>query len=391
MKMIIVFLCLVLSMTVRAEVATDINLATKLDEQAISLFEQGKYSQAKALYEQSLTIREKILGKDHLDVATSLDNLASLYKNQADQQFDFYLQAKSLYEQAEPLYKMSLVIREKALGKEHLDVAESLYNLAELYRSMAGFYKIQYKSCDSNPYYIMPLHKKAKPLYDRSLAIRKKILGKEHLSVAKTLTGLAMLYHIRHGYQARRLLEKALAIYEKIYGKEHASVANTLNSLAATHRGRYRVAEYGKVLVIYEKLYGTKHPLVATIFDRLAKAELYMHKYTKARQAYEQTLAIYEQAYGKEHTKVAESLHNLAKLYSNRGGPFLDFDKSKQLYERSLIIRENVLGKEHPKVAESLYHLAKLYSSSRTSNYTKIIHGMMSRKVNNCMKGHLLL
>ena len=37
---------------------------------------QGKYAEAGPLYERSLAIREKVLGPDHPDVATSLNNLA---------------------------------------------------------------------------------------------------------------------------------------------------------------------------------------------------------------------------------------------------------------------------------------------------------------------------
>jgi tetratricopeptide (TPR) repeat protein len=56
-------------------------------------------------------------------VAESLNNLALLYDTQGQ------------YAQAEPLYKRSLAIREKALGPDHPDVAVSLENLAALYRA----------------------------------------------------------------------------------------------------------------------------------------------------------------------------------------------------------------------------------------------------------------
>jgi tetratricopeptide (TPR) repeat protein len=51
-----------------------------------------------------------------------LNNLALLYKTQGK------------YGQAEPLYKRSLAIREKALGPDHPAVARSLGSLAVLYR-----------------------------------------------------------------------------------------------------------------------------------------------------------------------------------------------------------------------------------------------------------------
>ena len=54
---------------------------------------QGKCEEAEPLYQRSLGIRETKLGKDHPDVATSLNNLAALYRTQGK------------YEEAEPLYK----------------------------------------------------------------------------------------------------------------------------------------------------------------------------------------------------------------------------------------------------------------------------------------------
>ncbi len=52
--------------------------------------------------------------------ATSLNNLAALYR------------AQGKYAQAEPLYRRSLAIVEKALGPEHPQVAQSLENYAAL-------------------------------------------------------------------------------------------------------------------------------------------------------------------------------------------------------------------------------------------------------------------
>ncbi len=55
----------------------------------------------------------------------SLNNLAQLY----------HAQGKDA--EAEPLYQRSLAIREKALGPEHPDVATSLENYAALLRQTA--------------------------------------------------------------------------------------------------------------------------------------------------------------------------------------------------------------------------------------------------------------
>jgi tetratricopeptide (TPR) repeat protein len=57
---------------------------------------QGRYADAEPLYKRALAIREKTLGPDHPDVAQSLNNLALLYDQQGR------------YADAEPLYKRAL-------------------------------------------------------------------------------------------------------------------------------------------------------------------------------------------------------------------------------------------------------------------------------------------
>jgi tetratricopeptide (TPR) repeat protein len=54
-----------------------------------------------------MAIREKVLGPNHPDVAQSLNNLASLLYTKGD------------YAGAEPLYRRALAIDEKALGPDH--------------------------------------------------------------------------------------------------------------------------------------------------------------------------------------------------------------------------------------------------------------------------------
>jgi len=43
---------------------------------------RGKYKEAEPLCKRALEIREKVLGKDHPDVAKQLNNLALLCQNQ---------------------------------------------------------------------------------------------------------------------------------------------------------------------------------------------------------------------------------------------------------------------------------------------------------------------
>ena len=189
--------------------------AEKLNQQVVELYQQGKYKDAISLAQKALAIREKVLGSEHPDVATSLNNLALLYQVQGN------------YSEAEPLYQRSLAIREKVLGSEHPSVATSLNNLAALYGAQGNY-------------------SEAEPLYQRSLAIREKVLGSEHPSVATSLNNLAALYEDQGNYsEAEPLYQRSLAIWEKVLGSEHPDVATSLNNLAALYKaqGNYSEAE----------------------------------------------------------------------------------------------------------------------------------------------------
>jgi len=139
-------------------------LATRLLNQCgYYLNERALFVDAELPYVRALEISEKELGKNHLDVATSLNNLAGLY----------YAQGKLT--NAEPLYTRALAIKEKALGKDHPIVATSLNNLGLLYHAQGKL-------------------KDAELLYCRALAIREKSLDKDHQDVATSLNNLAGLY-----------------------------------------------------------------------------------------------------------------------------------------------------------------------------------------------------
>ena len=93
-----------------------------LNDEALELYRTGQYDRAVVVARKALAMAEQNVGPDHLDTATSLNNLAGLYDSQAE------------YAKAEPLYKRALAIREKALGPDHPSVATSLENLSALYR-----------------------------------------------------------------------------------------------------------------------------------------------------------------------------------------------------------------------------------------------------------------
>jgi CHAT domain-containing protein/Tfp pilus assembly protein PilF len=305
--------------------------ARTLNQIALALYRQGHYAEAQKLGQRALAIREKALGPEHPDVAESLNNLAAINQRQANPV------------EAEALYKRALAIREKALGPGDPAVAVSHNNLAALYYSQTRY-------------------DEAEPHYKRALEIREKALGSEHLDVARSLNSLATLYERQGRYaEAQWLCERALAVREKALGPEHPEVAESLNNLGVLHKmqGSYSAAErlYKQAMAIREKAFGPEHPDVGQTVDNLAELYRVQARYSEAELLYKRAITIREKGLGPDHPDVARNLNNLAVLYQDQGR----YADAEPLHQRALAIKEKVFGPEHPDVATTLTNLAALY------------------------------
>jgi len=168
-----------------------------------------------------------------------------------------HLDAKALFDEAEPFYRRALDIDEKSVGLEHPQVAVSLTNLAQLLQATNRMAE-------------------AEPLMRRALVIDEKSFGPDHPKVAIRLSSLARLLHAtKRMAEAEPLMRRALVIDEKHFGSEHPDVARDLNNLAQLLQATNRMAEaeplMRRTLVIVEKSFGPDHPSVAICLNNLGQ------------------------------------------------------------------------------------------------------------------------
>ena len=105
------------------------DVARDYNNLALLLKDQGKYDQAEPLYRRAIEIDESVLGKDHPDVANRYNNHAGL------------LQAQGMYDQAEPLYRRAIEILQTKLGLDHpntVTVRKNYNRLRELKKQNTG-------------------------------------------------------------------------------------------------------------------------------------------------------------------------------------------------------------------------------------------------------------
>jgi tetratricopeptide (TPR) repeat protein len=281
-------------------------------------YQRGQYGEAEPLWNSTLAMCERVLGPEHPDTMSSLNNLANLYADQGK------------YEQAEPLFQRALVTREFLLGPEHSHTLSSLNNLAVLYADQGK-------------------HEQAEPLYQLALETYEQVLGPEHPNTLSTVNNLANLYRNREKYeQAEPLYQRALAARERVLGPEHPDTLGSLNNLAALYKnqGKYEQAEslYQRALEARERILGPEHHNTARSLSNLALLYADQGKYKQAEPLYQRAQAIFEQVLGTNHPDTAQALNNLAILYDVQG----KYEQAEPLYQRALAIREQVFGSDHP-------------------------------------------
>ncbi|MDM8546576.1 tetratricopeptide repeat protein [Candidatus Venteria ishoeyi] len=304
--------------------------AQSLNQQLVKAYQQGKYKKAITAGKQALKIRQQVLG-EHPDTATSLNNLALLYKAMGD------------YARAEPLYKQALQIKKITLAENHPSTATSLNNLALLYKTMGDYAR-------------------AESLYKQALQIDKTALGENHPDYATNLNNLALLYKTMGDYaRAAPFYKQALQIKKTALGENHPRYATSLNNLAVLYQamGDYAraVPLYKQALQIDKTALGENHPGYATDLNNLALLYKTMGDYARAEPLYKQALQIRKTALGENHPNYACSLNNLAVLYQAMG----DYARAVPLHKQALQIRKTALGENHPDYAQSLNNLAELY------------------------------
>ena len=296
--------------------------------------ELGNFHRAKEYYERVLAIELQELGPDHVDIAGSYNNLANVLSDLGDLK-----QAKEYFERA-------LAIQLQKLGPDHVDVARSYNNLANVLRDLGDL-------------------KQAKEYHERALAIRLQKLGPHHVDVASSYNNLAtVLDDLGDLKQAKEYHERALAIRLQKLGPHHVDVASSYYNLANVFSvldDLKQAKEYHeRALAIQLQKLGPHHVNVASSYNNLAIVLRDLGDLKQAKEYHERALAIQLQKLGPHHVNVASSYNNLAIVLRDLG----DLKQAKENFERALNLLKT-LEPEHPHISTVQRNLALLNRYTR--------------------------
>lgn len=185
----------------------DVSEAERLSTQVVELYQAGRLDEAMPLAKRVLKLREKALGNSHYLVGDAVSNLALLYL------------AAEKYGDAEDHFRRALKIYEKETDKNAVLIAKTLERLAHLQSLKRKF-------------------DEAEKLYLRVISIKEQSLGPNHAEFLASLNGLADLFLRQRDYKrAEPALQRAAATTGIQLGEASREFGRALERLAcAQHR-----------------------------------------------------------------------------------------------------------------------------------------------------------
>ena len=171
--------------------------------------DRGDFNRAALYLMRALEIHKKEYGMEHLDVASDMEHLGTVF---------FTVKR---FNEAGLLFARSLEIRKKKLKADDPSIGASLSNLAMYLLYIQGDFH------------------RAEALFKRAYEIFKKAYGAGHPQVAGAINNLAFIEQIKGDFsRAAPLLQRSMEIYTQTLGPDHPEVATKLNDLAGLYAGK---------------------------------------------------------------------------------------------------------------------------------------------------------
>ena len=349
---------------------THLDTSTSLFNLGLVRTARGEFEGAIASFERVLLIRRASRGINGRLVADALDQLASVLI-----QLERFPDAKRRLDE-------SLRLRNAVASSDEIGLSRTLELVGTWYR-YAGPYAdamtpidralaIRRRLTPQHPETASVLQLRGDVLFLRgdsagaqrvwsdALRMAERTLGPAHPALAEFLRRLGFAaFAAGNLSDARRLRERALRIGEQALAPCDPAVTRLMNSLANSFQydGEYFEARrlYARALTTIEHCLGKNHSEYATyIFNDAAMAKE-IGDLAEADALLERAIATWSAVLGPSHAYVARGLDAQAEVAALRG----QLDRARMLYERALTIHRGVLGREHPLIAWTLTNLAR--------------------------------
>ncbi|MCB0842082.1 MAG: CHAT domain-containing protein, partial [Bacteroidetes bacterium] len=312
--------------------------ANTLHGMGVVSWKRRKFSQAESLANQSLELKRKLFGENHLSVAAAYDILGLIAQQKGEYAFSIRL------------FKKALKIRETK--KESLS---SDYN----HLGLAYFHSGNYYQAET--YYL----KAIEALNQQSIPPLNQSRGRNYMNLGNVYLNLGDFD------QAESYYREAIYIFQQLYGPNHDGVAigyfNLSHILAENSEIEKALGQCEKALEIFQEMYGAKHERIALVKQNLGHLYGRLGNEKLAENYHFQALKIIEDLYGKNHYLYGALLQEISSFYlsANQLKKALEFNQQAQ---RVLI----AANPRHPDHATLLSEQGKIYHKMGNSDASMI-------------------
>ncbi len=280
-------------------------VATSLDNVSLALASLGKMAEGVALGEKALQLRVRLLGPEHADTLMSTHNVGIFYQRMAQ------------YEKSSAYFRQAVAGREVTLGPKHLHLATSLEALAEnelvqgrydsaralLDRAMAIVFEIDRGHALYGGFQVVQAHllrlrgnpNEALALLERTAAVTNMGADPSLVSLAESERALA-LDALGRPAEALTCLERCLQ--QKFGPGEEEAAALCHETFGRWHLGRQSAAKavesFQHANELREKAFGPESALLARSLIGLGTAQSAQRQWASARAALERGLGLAE-------------------------------------------------------------------------------------------------
>jgi tetratricopeptide (TPR) repeat protein len=268
--------------------------------------QRGDFNSALSVYEAVLHNQIIHHGPLHASVAEACDKLGDVHL------------ALFKYERAAELFKETIILKGKLLGRPHLQVAIVLAKL--------GTCQVQLAQPDD-----------AHRSFRTAMKLAVRHVGDGHPTVANIQSQLASLYFSTGDYMAALgYFEDALEVYQSLTGTAWlAATSETLCNIGSVElkRKHYKCAirSFSQALEIQREVFGLAHPSIIATLDNLGYSQSKQKEYSRALATFRELLQtqLSSQTYNVE---CYETLKKLNLLHEKVGDLLGAFDLTREAY-----------------------------------------------------------
>jgi eukaryotic-like serine/threonine-protein kinase len=351
--------------------------AKSVSDFLIGLFNVSDPSEARG---NSITARE-ILDRGATQIETNLNNQPEVQAKLLSTIGNVY-ETLGLYPQAQKLLEKSLDVRRRVLGPIHVDVLSSVNDLARVLREQGKLTISENILRDTlatdrrvlgpeNPVTLACMMELASVLHDQgrlpesealrrdTLEIQKRVLGLQHPDTLMSMNNLGYtLGEEGRLPEAEDVLRQTLEIRRKVQGADHPDTLRTAYDLASNlgydNHLDEAIALQRETLELRQKVLGDVHPDTLASIDNLAGLLVLQHHYPEAEKLRRESLEVLRKARGPDDPMTLFTMSGLANTLSVQGR----YKEADALLQEAFERQSRLLGPNHPAVAMTKYNLA---------------------------------